>query len=214
MSKEKNREYKEFAGDYDRQVREYDSYGHDVLFGMCFEFVQAGEKLLDIGIGTGLSSEHFAALGLQVYGLDTSEEMLRACRSKGFTRELSRFDMARDSIPYDAEFFHHVISCGALHFLGDLDGLFSEIARVLKPGGVFAFTAAPQMKGGASKEGPFLKEDTPWGVPIYKHSITYVRELLEKTGIQVEKEQRLLIKGADKKNYDMLFSALVTRKEG
>jgi len=43
--------YKEFAGNYDEQVREYDSYGHDVLFGMGFEFVKKNDKLLDIGIG-------------------------------------------------------------------------------------------------------------------------------------------------------------------
>jgi hypothetical protein len=59
-----------------------------------------------------------------------------------------------------------------------------------------------------------VKEDTPWGVPIYKHSVSYVRELLEKEAVKVEKEQRLLIKGADKKSYDMVFSALVTRREG
>lgn len=216
MKEEKNSSYKEFAQDYDRQVREYDSYGHDVLFGMCFEFVKAGETLLDIGIGTGLASEHFAGLGLKVYGLDTSEEMLQACRSKGFTQELTRFDMTRDSIPYDAEFFHHVISCGAFHFLGDLETLFANVARVLKPGGVFAFTVAPQgqVEEDPAVSEPFLKEDTPWGVPIYKHSIPYVRELLAKKDIPVEKEQRLLIKGADKKSYDMLFSALVTRKLG
>jgi len=37
------------------------------------------EKLLDIGIGTGLASIHFSDVGLWVYGLDVSQEMLAAC---------------------------------------------------------------------------------------------------------------------------------------
>ncbi len=53
---EKVTSYKELASNYDKQVREYNSYGHDVLFGMGFEFVREDEKLLDIGIGTGLAS--------------------------------------------------------------------------------------------------------------------------------------------------------------
>jgi len=41
---------------------------------MGFEFVGAGEKLLDIGIGTGLASMHFSEIGLKVYGLDNSQK--------------------------------------------------------------------------------------------------------------------------------------------
>ena len=44
-------DYSETASSYDNQVKEYDSYGHDVLFGMCYDYVNTGEKLLDIGIG-------------------------------------------------------------------------------------------------------------------------------------------------------------------
>ena len=83
-------EYKELASHYNNQVREYDSYGHDVLFGMSFEFVKTDEKLLDIGIGTGLASLPFSQVGLKVYGLDVSQEMLNACQSKSFTQALPR----------------------------------------------------------------------------------------------------------------------------
>jgi len=29
-----------YASTYDSQVKEYNSYGHDALFGMCYEFIQ------------------------------------------------------------------------------------------------------------------------------------------------------------------------------
>ena len=198
--------YKELAGSYDRQVREYNSYVHDVLFGMSFEFVKASEKLLDIGIGTGLASIKFSKLGLKVFGLDSSQEMLDACKSKKFAQALELYDLNAVPIPYEDKYFNHVICCGVMHFFGNLEDLFKEAARVIKPDGIFSFTIAPH-----NKEVSFIKEDTSWGVPIFKHSPEYIMGLLSENGFVLQKEQRLLMKGADKVNFDMLFSAFVVR---
>ncbi|MBA7677819.1 2-methoxy-6-polyprenyl-1,4-benzoquinol methylase [subsurface metagenome] len=198
--------YEELASQYDEEVKAYDSYGHDVIFGMSFEFVSADEKLLDIGVGTGLASMQFAEVGLKVYGLDTSQEMLAVCLSKSFTEELKRCDMTREPIPYKDRCFDHVVCCGVLHFVSDLNNLFSEVKRVIRRGGIFAFTIAPQETAVG-----YIEEPTAWGVPISKHSPQYIMELLETNGLELLKEQRLLIKGADKVNYDMLFSVLICR---
>jgi predicted TPR repeat methyltransferase len=208
MSKEdKAYDYKEDAENYDSLVKEYDSYAHDLLFGMSFEYVKADEKILDIGIGTGLASVKFSQIGLKVYGLDSSEEMLHACGSKSFTEALDLYDLTSEKIPYQDNFFDHVVCCGVLHFVGDLRDLFSEVTRVIRPGGIFLFTIAPYNNGPG-----FSKEDTAWGVPIFTHSPEYIREIFDENGFTLEKEQRLLMKGADKVTYDMLFSALVARR--
>ncbi len=207
MNREMNEPvHRESASQYDEEVKAYSSYGHEVLFGMGFEFVSAGEKLLDIGIGTGLASIHFSEIGLKVYGLDNSQKMLTACRSKGFTEEMKMCDVTREIIPYEDHFFDHVICCGVMHFMGDMKALFSEVSRVIKSGGVFAFSIAPQETSADYFEGP-----TAWGVPIFRHSPGYIMELLETNGMELLKEQRLLIKGADKVNFDMLFSVLIGR---
>lgn len=197
--------YKESASNYDNQIKAYDSYGHDALFGMSFGFVNADEKLLDIGIGTGLASIQFSKVGLKVYGLDASQEMLNACQSKSFTEELRLYDMTRDTIPYEDHYFNHAISCGALHFIGNLTNLFTEVKRVMKKGGIFAFTIAPQETAVG-----YIEEPTSWGVSIFKHASQYIMDLLDENDLELQKEQRLLIKGADKVNYNMLFSVLIT----
>ena len=79
-----SKEYKEDALNNDKQVKEYDSYTHDAMFGMSYEYVKSNEKLLDLGIGTGLASINFSKVGLKVYGLDNSDEMLNKCRNKSF----------------------------------------------------------------------------------------------------------------------------------
>jgi predicted TPR repeat methyltransferase len=198
--------YEESAIHYDEEVKAYSSYCHDVIFGMSFEFVGGDEKLLDIGIGTGLASIQFAQVGLKVYGLDISQEMLAVCRSKSFTEELKRFNMIRGPIPYKDSFFNHVICCGVLHFISNLNKLFSEVKRVIRREGIFAFTIAPQ-----ETALDHIEEPTAWGVSIFKHSPQYIMKLLEKNNMELLKEQRLLIKGADKVNYDMLFSVMISK---
>ncbi len=199
--------YKESASQYDEEAKAYDCYVHNVIFGMSFEYVSVNDKLLDIGIGTGLASIQFAKLGLKVYGLDISEDMMKVCQSKSFAEELIRYDMTQDTIPYQNKFFDHAVCCGVLHFMSDLSGLFSEVKRVVKSGGIFAFTISPQ-----ETAANFIEEPTAWGVSIYKHSPHYLVELLKKNNMELLKEQRLLIKDADKEKYDMVFSALICRR--
>lgn len=195
----------ENASQYDEQVKEYDSYGHDVLFGMCFEYVKPNDKILDLGIGTGLASINFSKIGLKVYGLDISDEMLNICRNKSFAEELRRHNLTDDKIPYNNSYFNHIICNGVFHFLGDLGKIFSEVARIIKKDGTFAFTIVP------AEVRDYKKQMTTWGVPIYKHSIDYIKELLDKNRMLPLKEQRLLMKGADKVNYDMLFSIIIAK---
>lgn len=199
-------DYKENASQYDDQVKEYDSYGHDVVFGMSFEYVKQNEKILDLGIGTGLASIKFSKIGLKVYGLDISEDMLNICRTKSFAEELKLHNLSDNRIPYNDDYFDHIICCGVFHFIGDLRNIFSEASRLMKEGGIFAFTISPD-----DKTEEYVKQMTAWGVPIYKHSPGFIKKLLDINGMRLLKEQMLLLKGADKVNYDMLFSVMIAR---
>jgi ubiquinone/menaquinone biosynthesis C-methylase UbiE len=197
-------DYKEDAGHYDEQVKEYNSYTHDIIFGMSYEYIKPGEKILDLGIGTGLASINFYRAGLKVYGLDNSNDMLRVCRSKSFTEELKQYDLRGNKLPFSDNYFNHIISCGVFHFLDDLENIFSEASRIMINGGKFAFTFAP-----GSTAQVYTKQMTDWGIPIYKHSPDYISRILDKNRMKLLKEQRLLMKGADKVSYVILFSVVI-----
>ncbi|MCW4019359.1 MAG: class I SAM-dependent methyltransferase [Candidatus Bathyarchaeota archaeon] len=128
------------ASQYDKICFQIESHTHEVLFGLVFEYINPNEELLDIGIGTGLSSTLFHKAGLQIYGLDKSEKMLAVCKEKGFAKELKTYDLSRGGWPFEAHKFHHAIACGVFHFFRSLEVFFQEAHRLLKDQGTFSFT--------------------------------------------------------------------------
>lgn len=202
------------AGNYDQQIKEYNNFVHDVLFGMLFEYVKPKQKLLDVGIGTGLSSVQFAKLGLSIYGIDASKEMLDMCKAKSFAKQLKLYDITRDKIPFGDKFFHHATAIGVLNFFPSLESVFNDIKRVLKKNGVFAFTILPNLDFNSTnkKKTPhFTKHPTPWGVAIYKHSADYLSSLLKKNSFELLKEQMLVVKTGDDESPDMLLSLIIVK---
>ena len=204
------------ASEYDQQVRRYNCYVHDALFGMSFEYVNPRDCLLDIGIGTGLASLPFAKAGLEVFGCDGSTQMLKVCESKAFAKELKVFDLQNIHLPYSDGVFDHVICCGVLHFFGDLETIVKEVVRIIKPEGIFAFTVVAQTSDEETATGDkpqgYLETSTPWGVPIYKHSGGYVTNLLQAYEFVRLKIQKLLIRGGPEDSEDMLFIAYIARE--
>jgi predicted TPR repeat methyltransferase len=58
------------------------------------------DRLLDIGIGTGLGSMPFAKTGLEIFGIDGSVEMLKICKSKEFATDLKQFNLQNTPRPF------------------------------------------------------------------------------------------------------------------
>jgi ubiquinone/menaquinone biosynthesis C-methylase UbiE len=95
---------------------------------------------LDVGCGTGALLERAArAHSARFVGLDLSLEMLEAARRKlGARADLVAGSATR--LPFRAHAFDLVVSTSALHHWRDPDTAFTEIRRVLRPGGRVAIT--------------------------------------------------------------------------
>lgn len=167
-----------YAVDYDEQIRAYDCYLADALFGLCFEYLQLHERILDLGIGSGISAIPFAKAGLQVYGMDFSPAMLKICNTKGIATELKQHDLLEIPWPYTASEFDHILCCGVLHFISDLETIFSETNRVLKNNGIFAFTFKIPLNSTVK----YRKYDqqTVGDFSIFAHHPEYMQGLLER----------------------------------
>jgi len=201
---------------YDRQALEYEYYTYDALFGMCYEFITPGERLLDLGIGTGLASLPFARAGLEIHGLDGSAEMLKVCEAKKFTKELKCFDLSKTPLPYSDDFFSHVICSGVLHFFDDLKPIFKDVARIMRKKGIFAFTVAmppadaTQIVKNCGND--CVEMDTVWGVSIFAHGYSYMSAIMHEHGFETLKRQRIILPGGPDIQEDLIFAIFVTRK--
>jgi len=204
------------AEQYDDQVAQYEYYGNEAQFGLCYEDLTPGQTLLDLGIGTGLSSRLFARYGLKVTGVDGSAKMLEVCRKKGFTEALHQLDLNELPLPFADGEFDHVLASGLFHFFGDLAPMFRETARLLPVEGLFVFNVVTP-----ERDLPRFKDDddqprevpTPWGVSIWQHSYTYMTKLLEEAGFDLLKRQRLVMLGGTAPDSpDMVYALYVARK--
>ena len=180
-----------YASEYDDQVKAYNCFIGDVLFGLCYEYTQQGKRLLDAGIGSGLAALPFAKAGLQVSGMDFSPAMLEICRAKGFATDLKEHDIQEIPWPYQSENFDILICCGVMHFICNLEGVFYEAARLLPEGGIFAFTI---------RNSPLLEnvkqeyvQQNIGGFEIYSHASVYLLTLLHKFAFQSLKMQKCFV---------------------
>jgi trans-aconitate methyltransferase len=95
---------------------------------------QAGERVLDLGCGTGHLTAQVAASGAEVVGLDRSAEMVATAR-RNYPRlrfEVADAERFRFPEPFDA-----VFSNAAIHWMNDQRAVASSVWLALKPGGRF-----------------------------------------------------------------------------
>lgn len=99
--------------------------------------IRSGERILEVGVGTGLSLPHYPE-GCHISGIDISEQMLEQARERadglpGRAIDLRLMD-ARE-LTYGDATFDHVLAPYVISVVPEPRRVMAEIARVCKPGG-------------------------------------------------------------------------------
>jgi SAM-dependent methyltransferase len=93
---------------------------------------RTGERILDLGCGTGKLTRALADRGASVLGVDASPDMLAQARAAYPELELA---LERgEALPYDAE-FDAIFSNAALHWMPRAKDVAAGMARALRPHG-------------------------------------------------------------------------------
>jgi len=135
------RRYRELEEDGYRSCFAYSRKRLSDLLDSYLPTQGGGLRLLDVGCGTG---HHMASLrerGFEVAGIDGSGEMLDQARANNPGSDIRMADV--EALPFADQSFDLVLCVEVLRYLPNSSRCISELARVLKPGGVCLATAAP-----------------------------------------------------------------------
>jgi ubiquinone/menaquinone biosynthesis C-methylase UbiE len=94
---------------------------------------QPGERILDIGCGTGEDAAHFAARGVTVYATDASPAMVQVAQARGGFTAVVR--SAEELAQIGGTFDGAISNFGALNCVEDLPAVAGSLAGLVRPGG-------------------------------------------------------------------------------
>jgi trans-aconitate methyltransferase len=148
----------------------------------------AGERILDLGCGTGTLTAEIAKRGAEICGVDQSQEMISQARKKFPTLKFEVLD-ARE-LRFSAE-FDAVFSNAVLHWIPEAKQVIAGVAHALKPGGRFVAEFGgkgnlQRLVEGFHRAFSAMGMREPDGVsPWFYPSAGEYADLLEKHGLEV-----------------------------
>jgi predicted TPR repeat methyltransferase len=167
-----------FAPMFDMKVREL---GYDAprrLAAMLTARTAGPLEILDLGCGTGQCGVALAHLKRYLVGVDLSAKMLALARSHDVYDELHSEEVHACLRATATARFDLAIAADVLIYIGRLEELFAETARVLRVGGWFAF----------STEECSTPDHTLRASGRYAHSQDYIRRIANRAFSVVDAE--------------------------
>ncbi|UCE28961.1 MAG: class I SAM-dependent methyltransferase [Candidatus Bathyarchaeota archaeon] len=145
-----------------------------------------GEKILDAGCGFGLYSLALAKKGINSVGVDIDEEQVIAAKELAGKLKVPnvRFE-AHDicNLPHEYKSFDKVLCVDVIEHIPDDEKAISELARVLKVGGILALTTPTPV----SSQICFFHKDAAEAVGHVREGYTNekLRGILERNGLLI-----------------------------
>jgi SAM-dependent methyltransferase len=177
----RQRDYVEVV--YNEQDRPLTDYPNRLAHYLFTRYgIQSGQKLLDIGCGRGEFLRGFIHCGVQGFGVDRSRAAQIYCPQA----ELRTADLETSPLPFDDNMFDVVYSKSVIEHFYYPEKLFSEIFRVLKPGGL-AITLCPDWEFNYH----IYFEDYTHRTPFMQSSLRDIQLIHGFEDIQVERFRQL-----------------------
>jgi ubiquinone/menaquinone biosynthesis C-methylase UbiE len=133
------------AAAFDRVAESYDRVWtespagraqRDLIWRACDPLFHAGDRILDVGCGTGVDAAHYSSRGVTVEAVDASPAMIQIAQARGGF--VARVQRAEELGPLQGPYDGALSNFGALNCVADLSGVSAGLARLIRPGGVVA----------------------------------------------------------------------------
>ena len=207
-------EIKQIIDQYDREAEATSWFGSEVVFGLMFKFIQPGERVLDIGIGTALSAVLFHKVGLEIQGMDISPEMLAASQAKLPDAVLQQHDLLEEPYPYSSGSMNHALCVGVMQFFEKPEVIFREAARILKPSGKFGFVFAEKGVGEDSEISVDSHHvDPDKTITLYRHDLAEIEKWSERNNLLIIRTISFPVYMSRDKKRSFRALAVITEKQ-
>ena len=129
--------------------------------------------VVELGCGTGKNTEWLAEKANLIIGLDFSSEMLLKAKNK-IKSDKVQFQQADLTLPWDIkDNYADLISCSlTLEHISDLNFIFSEGFKKLKPEGKFFICELHPFKQYSGSKAKFEKENGIMELEVYTHHVS------------------------------------------
>lgn len=128
----------------------------------------SGERVLDLGCGYGWFTDYFRSIGGDPVDVDGSEKMIGIARERYPECSFSVADITKP-LPFEDRSFDMVFCNQVFMDIEDPVAVFAEIARVLRPGGIFWYSIVHS----AFYDGAWLTDDN--GYKYAKEMAAYIK---------------------------------------
>jgi predicted TPR repeat methyltransferase len=134
-------------------------------------------RVIDLGCGTGLAARAFAPVAGEIIGIDLSPRMIERARATGLYAEVDVAEIVEGLGRRPDTSANLILAADVMVYVHDMAPLLAEVARVLAPGGLFAFTVESH-----AGEGVVLGKGLR-----YAHGASRMRALVAAAGLRLDR---------------------------
>jgi phosphatidylethanolamine/phosphatidyl-N-methylethanolamine N-methyltransferase len=152
--------------------------------------IRPGQKILDVGVGTGLSLPIYPRYA-RVMGIDVSSGMLREAAkkiNKHYLSHVTLLEMDASCLAFEDDTFDYVIAAHVITVVPDPVKMLREVKRVVKREGRIVIINHFQSAN------PVLATIEEWLTPFYKRMgwrSLALPEIVKQANLQIDREYRL-----------------------
>ena len=114
----------------------------EIIWHELDSLFRPGDRVLDLGCGTGEDALHLEARGVHVHAIDASSEMVHRATARGVHAQLLRIE---DLSRLEGQYSGAISNFGAFNCIADLAGVSAQLTRLIRPGGWVAISLMPPL---------------------------------------------------------------------
>jgi len=150
-------EYDKYADKYAERLKKKELFSYNTHIEIpnmlnCLGNIK-NKIILDLGCGFGDQAQRYTKRGAKkVFGFDISKKLVKIANERKIPNTEFKVGNLNSKLKYNNNSFDVVVASLSIHYVKNINQLFSEIQRVLKPKGIFCFSIPnPVLSSGIRK---------------------------------------------------------------